>query len=85
METIQPISGNAPIRRLARRLQTCLQRPSTPLREETMPSFLVRALAERTRLPFVDETTIDAFLAPADGESEHSILFFTGDPAQRPE
>ncbi|MBP2448309.1 hydrogenase accessory protein [Rhizobium leguminosarum] len=50
-----------------------------------MPSYLVRALSERTRLPVVDETSIDAFLAPAAGEAEHAILFFTGDPSQRPE
>jgi hydrogenase-1 operon protein HyaE len=50
-----------------------------------MPSHLIRALRERTRLPFVDETTVDAFLAPAAGEAENAILFFTGDPTQRPE
>ncbi|WP_416068656.1 hydrogenase accessory protein (plasmid) [Rhizobium sp. YTUHZ045] len=50
-----------------------------------MPSALVRALSERARLPVVDETTIDAFLAPAAGEPDNAVLFFTGDPAQRPE
>ncbi|MFM2279725.1 MAG: hypothetical protein RLZZ444_1956 [Pseudomonadota bacterium] len=50
-----------------------------------MPSFLVRALSERHRLPVVDETSIDAFLAPAAGEPDHALLFFSGDPAQRPE
>ncbi|NRP74933.1 hypothetical protein ILFOPFJJ_05856 [Ensifer psoraleae] len=50
-----------------------------------MPSALVRALSERARLPVVDETTLDAFLAPAAGEPDNAVLFFTGDPAQRPE
>lgn len=50
-----------------------------------MPSQLVRALGERQGLPVVDETSIDAFLAPAAGEAENTLLFFTGDPAQRPE
>lgn len=50
-----------------------------------MPSFLIRALGERTRLPFIDETNVDAFLAPAAGETENAVLFFTGDPSQRPE
>lgn len=50
-----------------------------------MPSALVRALSERTCLPVVDETTIDAFLAPAAGEPDNALLFFTGDPKQRPE
>ncbi|ATN35860.1 hydrogenase accessory protein [Rhizobium sp. ACO-34A] len=50
-----------------------------------MPSHLVRALNERAQLPVVDETNIDAFLAPTEGEAENTVLFFTGDPAQRPE
>ncbi|MCM2398085.1 hydrogenase accessory protein [Rhizobium sp. S95] len=50
-----------------------------------MPSHLVRALSERAQLPVVDETNIDAFLAPTEGEAENTVLFFTGDPAQRPE
>lgn len=50
-----------------------------------MPSHLVRALSERAQLPVVDETNIDAFLAPTEGETENTVLFFTGDPAQRPE
>lgn len=50
-----------------------------------MPSNLVRALSERARLPVVNETSIDAFLSPAAGEPENTVLFFTGDPAQRPE
>ncbi|AUW47632.1 MULTISPECIES: hydrogenase accessory protein [Rhizobium] len=50
-----------------------------------MPSALVRALSERAHLPVVDETNIDAFLAPAAGEPDNAVLFFTGDPAQRPE
>lgn len=50
-----------------------------------MPSALVRALSERDRLPVVNEANIDAFLAPAAGEALNAVLFFTGDPKQRPE
>jgi hydrogenase-1 operon protein HyaE len=50
-----------------------------------MPSALVRALSERRGLPVVDAASIDAFLAPAPGEAEHALLFFTGDPKQRME
>ena len=46
---------------------------------------LISALAERYGLPSVDETSIDAFLAPAAGEPAHALLFFTGDPEQRAE
>ena len=48
-----------------------------------MPSALVRALTERHGLATVDAATIDAFLAPAQGEGGHALLFFTGDPRQR--
>lgn len=50
-----------------------------------MPSYLIGALRHQAGLPFVDETNIEAFLAPAEGEPENCILFFTGDPKQRPE
>ena len=50
-----------------------------------MTTPLISALAERHGLPTIDETTIDAFLAPAEGEAAHALLFFTGDPAQRAE
>jgi len=50
-----------------------------------MTSPLIAALGEHHGLPTVDETTIDAFLAPAAGEAEHTLLFFTGDPATRAE
>lgn len=50
-----------------------------------MSSDLVRALSERSRLPLVDETNIDAFLASTGSEPDNTLLFFTGDPAQRPE
>jgi hydrogenase-1 operon protein HyaE len=43
-----------------------------------MTTALVRALSERRGLPLVDEATIDAFLAPAEGESRHAALFFGG-------
>jgi hydrogenase-1 operon protein HyaE len=35
--------------------------------------------------PTVDETTIDAFLAPAHGEPEHVLILFPGSGAPRPE
>ncbi|MCO6184611.1 hydrogenase accessory protein [Rhizobium sp. L1K21] len=50
-----------------------------------MPSALVRALTERMNLPIIDETSVDAFLACGAGEADHTIIFFTGDPAQRSE
>jgi hydrogenase-1 operon protein HyaE len=53
--------------------------------EMSMPSPVIRALAARAGLSFVDTTTIDAFLAPAAGAPAHAVLFFTGDPAQRAE
>ena len=43
-----------------------------------MTTDLVQALTERHGLPVVDETNIDAFLSPADGESLHAALFFAG-------
>ncbi len=50
-----------------------------------MTTFLVRALSERHRLPLVDEGNIDAFLASAEGESAHALLFFPGHGARRRE
>jgi hydrogenase-1 operon protein HyaE len=50
-----------------------------------MTTPLLRALTERHGLPRVDEATIDAFLAPAQGESLHALLFFPGAGANRPE
>lgn len=50
-----------------------------------MTSPLIAALSERYGLPTVDDTTIEAFLAPAAGEATHCLLFFTGDPASRSE
>lgn len=50
-----------------------------------MPSALLRALADRHRLPHVDDTNVDAFLVPAQGEPAHAMLFFSGDPGQRAE
>jgi hydrogenase-1 operon protein HyaE len=43
------------------------------------------ALIERAGLPLVDETNIDAFLAPAAGECPNALLFFSGAAAPRPE
>ncbi len=50
-----------------------------------MTTPLLHALAERHGLPQVDAANIDAFLAPAQGESAHSLLFFPGASANRPE
>ena len=44
---------------------------------------LIAALATRHGLPTVDADSVDAFLAPAGGEAEHAVLFFTGDPDAR--
>ena len=46
-------------------------------------SALIAALASRHGLPTIDTDTFDAFLAPAAGEPNHALLFFTGDPDQR--
>jgi hydrogenase-1 operon protein HyaE len=45
----------------------------------------IAALSSRHGIPAVDTDSIDAFLAPAAGEPSHTLLFFTGDPAQRSE
>lgn len=46
-------------------------------------SALIAALASRHGLPTIDAETLDAFLVPAEGEPDHALLFFTGDPDQR--
>jgi hydrogenase-1 operon protein HyaE len=48
-----------------------------------MPSPLIRALTDRVGFPVLDAGTVDGFLAA--GSPEHALLFFTGDPVQRPE
>ena len=50
-----------------------------------MTTPLLGALTERHGLPQVDAETIDAFLAPAQGEASHALLFFPGAKANRPE
>ncbi len=50
-----------------------------------MTTPLLRTLTERHGLPQVDAANIDAFLASAQGESSHSLLFFPGAGANRPE
>ena len=50
-----------------------------------MTAPFLDALIQRAGLPVVDETNIDAFLAPALGESAHALLFFSGAAAPRPE
>ncbi len=50
-----------------------------------MTTPLLRALAKRHGLPQVDAANIDAFLAPAQGESSYSLLFFPGAGGNRPE
>lgn len=46
-------------------------------------STLIAALASHHGLPTLDAESLDAFLAPAAGEPEHVLLFFSGDPDQR--
>jgi hydrogenase-1 operon protein HyaE len=46
---------------------------------------LIQALTDRHNVPVVDESSIEALLLPANGESSHVLLFFPGDAAQRPE
>lgn len=46
---------------------------------------VLNALAARAGLLWVDETNIDAFLAPAAGECANALLFFSGAAAARPE
>jgi hydrogenase-1 operon protein HyaE len=50
-----------------------------------MTTPLLSALTDRHGLPQVDEASLDAFLAPARGESLHALLFFPGAGANRPE
>ena len=50
-----------------------------------MSSPLLRALSEKHGVVSIDETSIETFLAPAQNEAVHAILFFAGDPAQRSE
>jgi hydrogenase-1 operon protein HyaE len=50
-----------------------------------MTAPFLDALIQRAGLPVVDATNIDAFLAPAAGESAHALLFFSGAAAPRPE
>jgi hydrogenase-1 operon protein HyaE len=54
-------------------------------KERLMPSSLRQTLHERHHLALVDETSIEAFLAPPMGAPAHAILFFAGDPAERAE
>ena len=46
-------------------------------------SALIAALSNRYGLPTVSAASLEAFLPPAEGESRHALLFFTGDPAER--
>ncbi len=50
-----------------------------------MPASLRKALHERHHLPLVDEANVEAFLAPTPSGPSHGMLFFAGDPAERPE
>ncbi|MFY9656469.1 MAG: hydrogenase accessory protein [Methylocystis sp.] len=47
-----------------------------------MLASLRRTLHERHRLALVDEASVEDFLA---GAPAHAVLFFAGDPAERPE
>ncbi|MBK5961220.1 hydrogenase accessory protein [Rhodoplanes elegans] len=48
-------------------------------------SPLLDALTARHGLPVVDLASVDAALAPVAGAPVHTLLFFTGDPAQHRE
>jgi hydrogenase-1 operon protein HyaE len=48
-------------------------------------SPLIAALSSRHGIPTVDAQGIDAFLIPGEHEPVNTLLFFTGDPAQRTE
>ncbi|CAN2535336.1 Hydrogenase+chaperone+protein+HyaE/HupG [Methylocapsa aurea] len=50
-----------------------------------MSGSLQLALSEKTGVALLDETTIDAFLAPSQERAAHTLLFFGGDPQQRSE
>jgi hypothetical protein len=51
-----------------------------------MTTASVQTLTELPGLPLVDGANIDAFVAPAHGESPHAALFFGGvTPAERAE
>ncbi len=50
-----------------------------------MPASLRKTLHERHHLPLVDEANVEAFLAPTPAAPSHSVLFFAGDPSERPE
>lgn len=50
-----------------------------------MTTPAVKALTGRHGIPVVDHQTIDAFLTPADGEAECTLLFFAGLDMDRPE
>lgn len=47
-----------------------------------MPASLRRTLHERHHLALVDEASVEDFLAASPA---HSVLFFAGDPTERPE
>jgi hydrogenase-1 operon protein HyaE len=50
-----------------------------------MPSPLLHSLSKKHGLAVVDEASIETFLAGAQSEPAHAVLFFTGDPTQRSE
>jgi hydrogenase-1 operon protein HyaE len=53
--------------------------------ERLMPASLRQTLHERHHLALVDEANVERFLAPSPSAPAHSVLFFAGDPAERPE
>jgi hydrogenase-1 operon protein HyaE len=60
----------------------CASFRETAIKEETMPSALVRALCERHGLPRIEPASLDAFLGDAPA---HGLILFAGDPKARME
>jgi len=50
-----------------------------------MPASLRQTLHERHHLPLIDEANVEAFLTPTPAAPSHGVLFFAGDPVERPE
>ena len=50
-----------------------------------MSASLQQILCERHQLALIDETNVEAFLAPVPNAPPHGVLFFAGDPTERME
>jgi hydrogenase-1 operon protein HyaE len=54
-------------------------------KERLMPASLRQTLCVRHHLTLIDESCVEAFLAPPPDAPGHAILFFAGDPTERSE